>query len=216
LFANSQKIPTRVLSGSSLKTTLERANKGDTSAIWDAYEHYDEIGDKKNALAWIRAGSNYNDVKSQYQIYTELKDSIGKSEMDEAFIELERAAEGGYELAILRLGQEYKRGRIVNKNLNSSIKWLNKAVLAGDIDAVLELADTYSKHSVDLIKAYGYVDLAKALSKSGVYSNKIQTIQDNINKQAAIMGVDNNSLKKQGMLYAENLKLKMTGRKMER
>ena len=124
---------------------IKLAKLGDAEAQFNIGEMY-EIGfgvkqDEKEARYWISKSANQNYETAGFKLlYWDVERDGLKGKNTAKVKELNKLAEHGNAQAQYYLGKMYAHGVGIDKNLDVAIDWLNKAALAGVLEAELELA----------------------------------------------------------------------------
>jgi TPR repeat protein len=136
---------------------LKLAKQGDAEAQLKVGEMYQTgIGVNQNikeAMYWIRRSANQGHEIAGFQMLfwdVEKKGLKGKSKAK--LEELNMKAKQGNPQAQYYLGKMYAHGIGINKNRDVAIDWLNKAALAGVLEAELELASVKEDKTEDTPK----------------------------------------------------------------
>jgi hypothetical protein len=138
-------LPLAVKANNLFNLQIELANKGDAEAQFNVGEMY-EIGfgvkqDKKEARYWISRSANQKHEKAGFKLlYWNLERDGLKGKNKARVKELSKMADQGNAQAQYYLGKMYAHGVGINKNPDVAIDWLDKAALAGVLEAEIELA----------------------------------------------------------------------------
>jgi len=124
---------------------MELAKKGSAEAQLNVGEMY-ETGfgvkqDKKEARYWITRSANQKHEAAGFKLlYWDVERDGLKGKNKAKVKELNKMAQQGNAQAQYYLGKMYAHGVGLNKNPDVAIDWLDKAALAGVLEAELELA----------------------------------------------------------------------------
>ena len=138
-------LPLVAQANSLFDSQMNLAKNGDAEAQFNIGEMY-EIGfgvkqDKKQARYWILRSANQKYKAAGFKLlYWDIeRDGLSGKDVDKVK-ELNVMAKQGNAQAQYYLGKMYAHGIGINKNSDVAIDWLNKAALAGVLEADVELA----------------------------------------------------------------------------
>jgi len=117
---------------------LERAaSKGNVPAMKRLYIFFDEDGQTAKAEAWLRRAADTGDAEAEYDVWGR----AGKAERAPLMHYLVRSAQHGSSFAQFTLGELYRDGVDVPKNISTAKYWLQKSARGGEPAGVLALCD---------------------------------------------------------------------------
>ena len=138
-------LPLIVQAGNLFDSQIKLAKSGDAEAQFNVGEMY-EIGfsvkqDKKEARYWVSRSANQKHEAAGFKLlYWDVERDGLKGKNKAKMKALSTLAKQRNAQAQFYLGKMYAHGVGINKNLDIAIDWLNKAALAGVLEAELELA----------------------------------------------------------------------------
>ena len=138
-------LPLIVQAGNLFDSQIKLAKSGDAEAQFNVGEMY-EIGfsvkqDKKEARYWVSRSANQKHEAAGFKLlYWDVERDGLKGKNKARMKALSTLAKQRNAQAQFYLGKMYAHGVGINKNLDIAIDWLNKAALAGVLEAELELA----------------------------------------------------------------------------
>jgi uncharacterized protein len=127
-------------------------------------------------------------IKDKDALFKEASDLADKGKHAEAFELFHKLAEGGDRSAMTRLAVIYFCGDGVGKNIDESISWDIRAIEAGDVAAMANLAITYAslrefrkarhwfERAVEMGDGDAAFDLAKLLDVSEFERTKVESL----------------------------------------
>lgn len=121
---------------------LERAAaSGSVSAMKRLFFYYDEAEEPRKAAAWLKRAADAGDSEAEMLMFYSLNGTNDAGQKRLAMNYLYRAAEHGSSDAQTIVGEKYRDGAGVTRNIDTAKRWLEKAARAGDADAILALCD---------------------------------------------------------------------------
>jgi TPR repeat protein len=121
---------------------LERAAaNGDVPSMKRLFFFYDEAEEPAKAATWLRRAADAGDSEAELFMFNTLNGSKNTDQQRLALKYLHRAAEHGSSTAQATLGERYRDGVGVTRNVETAKYWLRRAARAGDPEAILALCD---------------------------------------------------------------------------
>ena len=121
---------------------LERAaTNGDVPAMKRLYRFFDEDEQPAVAEGWLKRAADAGDADAELHMFSRRDGSDDPAQKAIAMDYLHRSAEHGSSLAQSVLGERYRNGDGVTRNMATARSWFEKAARGGDIDGILALCD---------------------------------------------------------------------------
>ncbi len=125
------------LSDDALRELERSANKGSVPAMKRLYVFFDQDGQTAKAETWLRRAADTGDAEAEYDIWGRAVPAEKPSVMNY----LVRSAQHGSSFAQFTLGELYRDGVDVPKNIDTARYWLQKSARGGEPAGVLALCD---------------------------------------------------------------------------
>jgi TPR repeat protein len=113
------------------------AEAGDVTAMKRLCVHLDESGQPEKADAWLKRAADTGDAEAEFTLW----DVSAGTQKVAATTYLRRSAEHGFALAQLTLGELYRDGVNLPKDVQMARYWLHRSADSGDPAGVIALCD---------------------------------------------------------------------------
>jgi len=151
------------LSSIEVRELTPLAEQGDIDACSRLRFHYSDADQDERAHYWLRKGATYGDPNAQVVLFELLTGYRNPQYYKEALVWLKKAAINHYPPAQLRMGELYKVGGIVDRDLNKAEYWFQKGANNGYRRSMLYLSELITERAKtirELIEAYKWTMIA--------------------------------------------------------
>jgi TPR repeat protein len=185
------------LKGSQVDKLTRAAANGDAEACWALYLYYVE-DDEKNAY-WLRKAVEYGRLRAFTHLASRLQ-TQGREGRLKALDLLSKAAEQNFADAQGELGEWYRDGKMVTKDLDTAEYWLRRAATNGALTSMRDIAkllvNTHQEYR-SLVEAYTWtVVLSVRAPQNSGYAKDAGYIRDDITKKAKDLSFNINQIKR--------------------
>lgn len=129
------------LSDKDLARFERSAQEGNLESIKKLRFHFEDQEKFDKAFIWLERGASLGDPQSEYHLADILLRKENSRDRERGIKYLTSAAIHGEPTAQTVLGENYRDGRIVHKDLALAIHWLKEATKSGSSDGAIMLVD---------------------------------------------------------------------------
>lgn len=138
------------LSDRQIRELEQAAANGNVPAMKRLFFFFEEAEDPARAAVWLKRAADAGDGEAELFMFSKLTGDKNPDRQRLALTYLHRAAEHGSSTAQATLGERYRDGTGVPKNVETARFWFRKSARAGDADAILALCDmAVAAHDVE-------------------------------------------------------------------
>jgi hypothetical protein len=188
------------------------AESGDGEACWCLYLYYYDRKDSKKADYWLQKGANagYARAQDNWSAHLIYDDSLKKKAEGIKF--LIKAAEQNLWSAQAQLGNLYRDGEEVLRDIKKSIYWYRRAAKNGHPSSMFNLAEMLIANQKDndsYIEAYSWAIIGIAKEIKTALRDDQKNLPDMILAKAKKAGLNDTLIKQKAELQAKEMTSKL-------
>jgi TPR repeat protein len=188
------------------------AERGDGEACWCLYLYYYDRKDSTKSDYWLQKGANYGYARAQANWSAHLIYGDSPKKKAEGIKFLIKAAEQNLWSAQAELGNLYRDGEEVPRDIKKSIYWYRKAAKNADPDAMFNLAEILIANQKDndsYIEAYCWAIIGIAKEIKTALRDDQKNLPDMILAKAKKAGLNDTLIKQKAELQAKEMTSKL-------